>query len=65
VGLPWKDDAEYLSFLDDTRNPLERIVFDLLENVYEEGDLLTFRDDASVQKAMHLFTIRQEVVKMG
>lgn len=63
AGLPWKDDAEYLSFLDDTRNPLERIVFDLLENVYEEGDLLTFRDDASVQKAMHLFTIRQEVVK--
>lgn len=63
VGLPWKDDAEYLSFLDDTRNPLKRIIFSLLEDVYEEGDILKFRDDASLQKAISLFKIRQEVVE--
>lgn len=63
AGLPWKDDAKYLSFLDDIKNPITRIVFKLLNDVYEEGETLTFRDDASIQKAIRLFTIRQEVVK--
>lgn len=62
AGLPWKDDAEYLSFIDGL-NPLHRIVFSLLEDVYKEGDILKFRDDASIQKAISLFKIRQEVVK--
>lgn len=65
AGLPWKDDAEYLSFFDDLKNPLHRIIFSLLEDVYEEGDTLILRDDASVQKTISLFKIRQEVVRMG
>ena len=63
VGLPWKDDAEYLSFLGDTKNPLKRIIFNLLEDVYGEGEILIFRDDASLEKAISLFTIKQVVVK--
>ena len=62
AGLPWKYDAGYLSFFDDLKNPLCRIIFSLLEDVYEEGDILKFRDDASLQKAISLFKIRQEVV---
>ena len=61
AGLPWKHDAEYLSFFDGL-NPLHRIIFSLLEDVYEEGDILKVRDDASLQKAISLFKIRQEVV---
>lgn len=63
AGLPWKDDAEYLSFLGDTKNPLKRIIFNLLEDVYGEGEILIFRDDASLEKAISLFTIKQVVVK--
>ena len=63
AGLPWKYDAEYLSFFDDLKNPLYRIIFSLLEDVHEEGDILKFRDDASLQKAISLFKIRQEVVE--
>ena len=63
AGLPWKYDAEYLSFFDDLKNPLCRIIFSLLEDVYEEGDILKVRDDASLQKAISLFKIRQEVVE--
>ena len=63
AGLPWKHDAEYLSFFDDLKNPLYRIIFSLLEDVHEEGDILKFRDDASLQKAISLFKIRQEVVE--
>ena len=64
AGLPWKYDAEYLSFLGDAKDPNERIVFNcLLNDVYEEGETLTFRDNVSVQNAMRLFKIRQEVVK--
>ena len=62
AGLPWKHDAEYLSFFDGL-NPLHRIIFSLLEDVYEEGDILKVRDDASLQKAISLFKIRQEVVE--
>ena len=62
AGLPWKRDAEYLSFFNDL-NPLHRIIFSLLEDVYEEGDILKVRDDASLQKAISLFKIKQEVVK--
>lgn len=61
AGLPWKHDAEYLSFFDGL-NPLHRIIFSLLEDVYEEGDILKVRNDASLQKAISLFKIRQEVV---
>ena len=62
AGLPWKHDAEYLSFFDGL-NPLHRIIFSLLEDVYKEGDILKVRDDASLQKAISLFKIRQEVVE--
>lgn len=62
AGLPWKHDAEYLSFFDGL-NPLHRIIFSLLEDVYEEGNILKVRDDASLQKAISLFKIRQEVVE--
>ena len=62
AGLPWKRDAEYLSFFNDF-NPLRRIIFSLLEDVHEEGDILKVRDDASLQKAISLFKIKQEVVK--
>lgn len=62
AGLPWKRDAEYLSFFNDF-NPLHRIIFSLLEDVYKEGDTLILRDDASLQKAISLFKIKQEVVK--
>lgn len=64
AGLPWKYDAEYLSFFDDLENPLYRIIFSLLEDVHEEGDTLILRDDASLQKAISLFKIKQEVVKI-
>ena len=63
AGLPWKHDAEYLSFFNDF-NPLHRIIFSLLEDVYKEGDILKVRDDASLQKAISLFKIKQEVVKI-
>lgn len=63
AGLQWKYDAEYLSFFDDLKNPLVRIIFSLLEDVHEEGDILILRDDASLQKAISLFKIRQEVVE--
>ena len=63
AGLPWKHDAEYLSFFNGL-NPLHRIIFSLLEDVYKEGDILKVRDDASIQKAISLFKIKQEVVKI-
>ena len=63
AGLPWKHDAEYLSFFNGL-NPLHRIIFSLLEDVHEEGDILKVRDDASLQKAISLFKIKQEVVKI-
>lgn len=63
AGLPWKDDAGYLSFLGDTKNPLNKIIFNLLEDVYGEGEILIFRDDASLEKAISLFTIKQVVIK--
>ena len=61
-GYPYKEDAPYLSFMDEIKDPIVDLVFKQFEDIYNEGDIFRRKDDLSNKTLLRSFLIRQEPI---